>query len=90
MNVKSKTKKTQWGRWKFERTMGTLVLHDGNDWYEVDVDAIDKAGAGAAAEALDWIVQVAHKTWMTSADVANLVYALDDVLDLQGSVIHRG
>jgi len=49
-----------WGRWTLDA--GMLVL-DHPD-YEVDLERVD-----SGAEALDWIAQVAGKSWATVEDV---------------------
>lgn len=43
-----------------------------------------------AAQCLDWIAQIANKTWADATTVAGLVHALDDVLSLQASVCPSG
>lgn len=53
--------------------------------YEVDLERCRDS-----AEVLDWIVQVAGKSWATAEIVAGLVRALDDVLRLQSSICGSG
>jgi hypothetical protein len=53
--------------------------------YEVNLDECN-----TSAGALDWIAQVAGKTWATNDDLANLVRALDDILDFQASLCGQG
>ena len=43
-----------------------------------------------AAHALDWIAQIAQKTWATDMIMADLVRAMDDMLDLQGNLCGQG
>ena len=67
----------RWGLWSLDA--GSYVLnHDGPVGYWVDLER-----CGSSAEVLDWIVQVSHKAWADSHDVAMLVAALDAVLRLQ-------
>ena len=49
--------------------------------YEVNLDECN-----TSAGVLDWIAQVAETTWATNDGLANLVRALDDILDFQASL----
>ena len=74
----------RWGLWSLDA--GSYVLnHDGDVGYWVDLER-----CGSSAEVLDWIVQVSHKAWADSHDVAMLVAALDAVLRLQKNVCGLG
>jgi hypothetical protein len=42
------------------------------------------------AETLDWIAQVAGKSWATDRIIADLVCALGDMLDLQANMCSMG
>ena len=53
--------------------------------YEVDLERCT-----TPAQVLDWIVQVSKKTWATDVVVADLVRALDDLLDVQGTMCPFG
>jgi hypothetical protein len=74
-----------WGPWTHDPERDVLDLQDddGRRLYEVDVEDARRS----SAEALDWIVQVAGKTWATDRIVAGLVRALDDLIGFQGGVI---
>lgn len=74
-----KIKHNKWGRWKYnpathcleiEKQKGGHVFH-----YEVDLDRCD-----TGAKLLDWIYQVKHKIWASPDDIADLIYAVDDIL----------
>jgi excisionase family DNA binding protein len=72
-----------WGRWTYDAR--TLVLH--HPYYEVDLErCID------VHSILDWILQVAGKTWATSSDIGDLVRALAELAGygLQGAVCPFG
>jgi hypothetical protein len=62
-----------WGIWEYRKNK-TLAC----DIYEVYLDQMN-----SSAEVLDWIVQVSHKTWVTEKHLADLIYAIDDILSLQ-------
>lgn len=64
----------RWGCWKLVLGNRTLVKTTRPSYY-IDLDrCLDSASV------LDWICQVAGKTWATPIDVGNLVRALNDVL----------
>lgn len=63
-----------WGPWRLDPTTRVLTT----DRYEVDLDTCT-----TPAQVLDWIAQVAGKTWADPTTLAGLVRALDDVLHLQ-------
>ncbi len=65
----------RWGKWSFKDNL-TLV-HDDATYYEVDLERI------STWEALDWIIQVGYKVWVTKEDLADFVYALDDIFTVQ-------
>lgn len=71
-----------WGPWRLNAS--TYVL-DLPERYEVDLErCLD------SAQVLDWVVQVAGKTWATPEVVAGLVRALDDVLYPQSTICGSG
>lgn len=75
-------------RWHLDRERLCLVLGDSTTgaWaYEVDLER-----CRTSAEALDWIMQVAGKTWATDAVIAGLVRALDDCLSPQAHLCGCG
>jgi hypothetical protein len=69
--------------WKYDEKVKTLThVVEG---YEVDLNRCQNS-----PEALDWIAQVAGKSWATPAVIGGLVLALDEVLNLQGSLCGSG
>ena len=62
-----------WGIWEYLKNE-TLTCSK----YEVDLDRMKTSAA-----VLDWIIQLSHKSWVTKKDLADLVYAIDDILRLQ-------
>lgn len=75
---------SDWGPWRLG-TRSWVLYPTGPYRYEVDLEeCLD------SARVLDWIAQVAQKTWADNATVAGLIRALDDVLQLQGSLCGCG
>ena len=75
----------RWGQWRLVADTHEME-HDDAPWYGVDVDR-----CVTAAETLDWIVQLARKSWCSSKDVGDFVRALDQIADgLQGAVCPFG
>ena len=81
---------SQWGHWKLKigKTHGlcssgyTLECYQkGKRVYGVDLERCQ-----SSAQVLDWIVQVAKKPWATQAVVADLITALNAVLDPQATI----
>jgi hypothetical protein len=73
-----------WGDWKFDGEF--LVLHDadGNDY---EINLLDfKTSAGV----LDWIFQMAGKTWVTPLQLGNLIQAIDDIFGPQATLCSGG
>ncbi len=66
----------RWGAWRYKENR-TLV-HDRASWYEVDLDRCTNS-----AQVLDWIAQLAHKSWVSPTDLGHFVRALEDLLSLQ-------
>ena len=73
--MKRTPKQTQWGRWRLKD--GCLVPEHAPDYY-VDLRRITDS-----AKALDWIVQLSKKSWVTEEDLGFLVKALDYILGFQ-------
>lgn len=73
--MKRTPKQTQWGRWRLDG--GCLVPEQAPDYY-VDLRRITDS-----AKALDWIVQLSKKSWVTEEDLGFLVKALDYILGFQ-------
>jgi hypothetical protein len=74
---------TAWGPWRLAPEW--LTLEHAEEVYEINL-----MEARTSAECLDWICQVAGKTWTDPAAVAGLVVALADVLQLQARVHRNG
>lgn len=81
-----------WGGWLLRRETRELALpvhrsliDFGDDAYAVDLD-----DCRTSAQVLDWICQVASKSWATDEIVAGLVRALSDVLDPQSNLCSGG
>jgi len=75
------------GGWRLDRRTLCLVLYDerGRWIYEVDIE-----DCRTSAAVLDWICQVAGKTWATDKILAGLVHALDYCLDPQATLCSSG
>lgn len=70
--------KTAWGRWTFNPDNGcleTTIAPATGAGYQVPLYEMDTSAA-----TLDWIYQVAEKTWATPADVGDLVSAIVELL----------
>jgi len=66
---------------------GLLVLVADHPEYAYEV-ALEECAS--SAEMLDWIMQVANKTWADDEVVAGLVRALNEVLRPQGTLCANG
>lgn len=77
-------KPSDWGPWSLHLSNLTLV---GPPPFDYPVDLED---CKTAARTLDWIAQVAQKTWADDSAIAGLVRALDDLLNMQGSLCPSG
>lgn len=95
MNFLKPKHKDTWGRWSYnaknltlvlDDRKGTIIFKDDNFLYEVDLENCNRAGG--ALGVLDYIAQIAKKTWADTDIIGNLVFALDDLLNLQDNVIH--
>lgn len=75
------------GTWTFMPRVGTIeyVLGNGNCLYQIDLEY-----CRTSAQVLDWIMQVALKTWATDRTVAGLVRMLDKILDPQSRLCSFG
>ena len=71
-----------WGKWTLKPDTLELIHKDGY--------AVDLGSCTSSAEALDWIMQVAAKTWAQDDDVAGLVRAFRDILDPQATLCSGG
>ena len=72
----------RWGRWTLDPEH--LVLRH-EEKYEIDLKRFS-----SAAPMLDMIVQARTKVFMKTADVGDLVAALDDIFHIQGSLVPFG
>lgn len=80
------TPRPSWGPWKLDPSARVLYVDDPCPYrYEVHLDRCT-----TSAEVLDWICQVAGKTWANDATLAGLVRALDDVLAPQANLCSGG
>lgn len=80
---------TRWGPWQLDRDICVLYAEEvptaGRVDYEVDLDECT-----TPARVLDWIAQVAEKSWADAETVVGLVYALNDVLGFQSGLCGGG
>lgn len=72
-----------YGRWKYNRENLTLVHTKSG--YEIDLEQCRNSES-----VLDWICQIAHKTWATPEDLGQLVLAFDHLLDPQRNICGGG
>lgn len=81
-NRSLKTKKGNYGPWRFKKD---LILHHTKTGYEIDLNECN-----TSAEILDWIFQVAGKSWATDKTIADLIRALEDLIDPQQNICSWG
>jgi hypothetical protein len=79
-----------WGPWHLDRAQRTLWTDAGGYRYDIDLDSCT-----SSAQVLDWICQIAAKTWggteaRHNAITAGLVHALTDVLHPQANLCSDG
>jgi hypothetical protein len=67
---------TQWGQWVL--TCGGTALRHKTARYEINLESCRDS-----ASVLDWIAQVAGKSWASAEDLGDLVLALDSIFHLQ-------
>jgi hypothetical protein len=72
----------KWGPWTFN-TKHISLDHAGQ--YDIALSTCT-----SSADVLDWIAQVASKSWADDATLAHLVRAFDDVLMLQANYCGNG
>jgi len=72
----------QWGNWKLSITERCLEhsRHSSQVPYQVSLDEIHNS-----ASMLDWIFQVSSKSWTKYKDISDLISALDNIFDPQGT-----
>jgi len=68
-----------WGKWTYNGKNLTLVINKPPYCSEYDIDLEQCRTAG---EALNWIAHLSLKIWIEDGDLADLVRALHDILDL--------
>ncbi len=76
-----------WGRWRLNERNVSLEYWDderGNIYY------IDFETCRTSAGILDWVFQVHKKTFIDDRDRADLIHALDDILDPQANYCSWG
>src|SRR6266487_1772983 len=77
---------SDWGPWRLKTSTRELSVRVGKQHsYEVDLD-----DCTTSAQVLDWMMQVAGKSWADDATIAGLVRALDDVLRPQANLCSGG
>ncbi|MBT9141417.1 MAG: hypothetical protein DDT30_02009 [Dehalococcoidia bacterium] len=71
--------RNRWGRWKYNPATHCLEIRKrlGGITYDYDV-CLDRCDT--AARLLDWIYQVKHKRWAGPDDIADLIYAFEDIM----------
>jgi hypothetical protein len=77
---------SDWGPWRLNAETYVLEYFEDDEYrYEVDLErCLD------SAEVLDYVCQVAGKTWATHEVVAGLVTAITNVLDPQANLCSFG
>lgn len=69
----------------WEYNAKNLTITNKKYGYEIDLESIHDS-----ASCLDWIIQIAHKTWATPEILANLIYTLDELMDIQSNLCSCG
>lgn len=72
------------GAWHFDRRLRTLSYTAADDptiQYEIDLQCCQTSAA-----MLDWIMQVANKIWATDSVIADLVRALNRIIEPQAKL----
>lgn len=70
--------------WKYDPKRLTLT-HERADFYDIDLEEMTDS-----ASTLDWIIQLAKKTWLSSADLGIFVRILDRLLEPQAGMCSDG
>lgn len=73
-----------WDVWRLNADNLTLVCGTWQRYY------VDLERCTSSAEVLDWIIQISNKLWATPKLMVGLLHALDDVLNLQGTLCPGG
>ncbi len=67
----------RWGKWVYKKDTLEIVYHSEEKWeYGVDLERCRNS-----SDILDWIIQIAQKSWATPEDIGNLVRALDELAE---------
>ena len=82
-SIQRSMQELKWGNWTFDP--GTLVLTHDETRYEVALDECT-----TSAKTLDWIMQVAGKTWVSEHDLGHLVRAINSLLRPQATLCSMG
>ena len=84
-----KIRKGEWGHWKYNPDNLTLqfdkTVGGDHSYYEVDLERCTNS-----AEILDWIFQVHGKPWCGNKDIADLLRAFDDLMEIVQSKVCSG
>ena len=76
-------RQTRWGNWVW-RPDEQVLAFDPNG-YEIDLDRCT-----TCAGLLDWIFQLNSKTWLTAADLQDMLKALEFILQPQATMCSYG
>jgi hypothetical protein len=85
-DIPMRRRRSDWGPWHLDHNTRVLYVEESNGYrYEVDLD-----DCLSSAQVLDWICQIAGKTWADDTTLAGLVRAIDDVLTPQAHLCSSG
>jgi len=73
-----------WGDWWYNADNFTLEYKSWQHYY------VDLERCTTSAETMDWIFQIATKSWATPEVLGHLIQALDDVLEPQANLCSGG
>jgi hypothetical protein len=79
---------TRWGRWRLKKRYDTLELRGADGYLLYGVDLRDARKSSAAC--LDWVCQASKKAYLTNDDRADLLQAIRDTVDPQGTLCSGG
>ena len=80
-------RKLRWGNWmlKGNRTLEHRIKGSTFVRYYIDLDRMQ-----TSAECLDWIFQIHRKSWITDQDRADLLHAIQDIINPQAALCSGG